>query len=70
MLRRAIDRRVSSERIAAALNVDVTKISKKMKLLDGICDEAAELLKDHTFSPASAATSCASSLLARSSASN
>ena len=51
MLRRAIDRGVSPERIAAALNVDISHISKKMKLLDGICDEAAELLKDHTFSP-------------------
>ena len=31
--------------------MDVTQISKKMKALDGICDEAAELLKDYTFSP-------------------
>lgn len=51
MLRRAIDRGVSPERIAAALSVDVSHISKKVKLLDGICDEAAELLKDYTFSP-------------------
>ncbi len=50
MLRRAIDRGVSPERIAAALNVDVSHISKKVKLLDGICDEAVELLKDYTFS--------------------
>lgn len=34
--------------MAAALSVDVSHISKKVKLLDGICDEAAELLKDHT----------------------
>ena len=37
--------------IAAALSVDVTHIAKKVKLLDGICDEAAELLRNHTFSP-------------------
>ena len=50
MLRRAIDRGVSPERIAAALSVDVSHISKKVKLLEGTCDEAAELLKDYTFS--------------------
>lgn len=51
MLRRAIERGVSQERLAKALNVDVSSIIKKMNLLDGICSEALELLKDRQFSP-------------------
>ena len=51
MLRRAIERGVSPERIAKALSVDVSSIIKKMTLLDGVCPEAAELLKDRQFSP-------------------
>jgi len=51
MLRRAIERGVSPERIAKALSVDVSSIIKKMTLLDGICAEATELLKDRQFSP-------------------
>jgi hypothetical protein len=50
MLRRAIKRGVSPERLAKALSVDVSTIIKKMGLLDGICPEAAELLKDRQFS--------------------
>jgi hypothetical protein len=50
MIRRAIERGVSMERLAKALNVDVSLIAKKMNLLDGICPEAAELLKDRQFS--------------------
>ena len=50
MIRRAIDRGVTPERIAKALNVDVTQIMKKSNLLDGICPEAAHLLKDQQFS--------------------
>ena len=50
MLTRAIDRGVSPARLAKALGVDPSLISKKVKLLDGICAEATELLKDHTFS--------------------
>ena len=34
------------QRIAKALNVDVAMIVRKRNLLDGICSEAAELLKD------------------------
>lgn len=49
MIRRAIDRGVSLERLAKALNLDVTHVSKKAKLLDGICAEAQELLKDRVF---------------------
>lgn len=49
MLRRAVARGVSPSRLAEALAVDVRTIAKKLTLLDGICPEAAELLKDHHF---------------------
>ncbi|MGJ7530468.1 plasmid partitioning protein RepB C-terminal domain-containing protein [Variovorax sp. GB1P17] len=51
MLRRAIERGVSPERLAKALCVDLSQITKKANLLDGICLEAAELMKDRQFSP-------------------
>ncbi|MCY1252258.1 RepB plasmid partitioning protein [compost metagenome] len=51
MIRRAIDRGVSPERLAKALSVDVSQIIKKVNLLDGVCPEAVELLKDRQFSP-------------------
>ncbi|WEY37736.1 plasmid partitioning protein RepB C-terminal domain-containing protein [Paraburkholderia sp. SUR17] len=51
MIRRAVERGVSPERLAKALAVDVSQILKRMALLDGICAEAAELLKDRQFSP-------------------
>ena len=50
MIRRAIDRGVSPERLADALTVDVTQILKKSNLLNGICPEAIELFKDRQFS--------------------
>ena len=50
MLRRAIERGVSPERLAKALSVDVSHIMKKMNLLEGICAEAAALLEDRQFS--------------------
>ncbi|SED48915.1 ParB-like nuclease domain-containing protein [Burkholderia sp. WP9] len=50
MIRRVVERGVSPERLAKALAVDVSQIIKKMSLLDGICQEAAELLKDRQFS--------------------
>lgn len=50
MIRRAIGRGLSMERLAKALNVDVSHILKKINLLDGICSEAADLLKDRQFS--------------------
>jgi hypothetical protein len=46
MILKAIERGVSEERIAKALNVDVPSIKRKLKLLDGICPEAVDLLKD------------------------
>jgi len=50
MLRRAIERGVTPQRLAKALSVDVSQITKKLKLLNGICPEAAELLADRQFS--------------------
>jgi len=50
MLRRAIDRGVTPDRLAKALSVDISHIIKKVNLLDGVCAEAAELLKDQHFS--------------------
>jgi hypothetical protein len=54
MILKAVERRVPEERIARALNVDVHSIVRKRKLLDGICAEVAEILKEkdiavHTF---------------------
>ena len=46
MIRRAIKNGVAEERIAKSLNVDVASIRKKHDLLEGICPEAVELLKE------------------------
>ena len=46
MILRALFLGVPEERLAKALNVDINTIKEKRRLLDGICDEAAELLKD------------------------
>ena len=50
MIRRAIDRGVSREKVANTLGVDVSLIHKKATMLDGVCDEAIEMLKDRQFS--------------------
>ena len=49
MIRRAIQRGVMPERLAKALSVDIRTITRKMTLLEGICPEAAKLLKDRHF---------------------
>lgn len=46
MIRHAIARGVPEEKIAKALNLDIKSIITKQKLLDGICPEAIDLLKD------------------------
>ena len=46
MILKAIERGVPEERIAKALNVDVQSIVRKRRLLEGICPEVAEILKD------------------------
>ena len=51
MIRRAVDRGVSPQKLAKALDVDISHIQKKLNLLDGICPEATELLRDQNFSP-------------------
>ncbi len=50
MIRRAVERGVPPERLAKALSVDVSQITKKVNLLEGICPEAIELFKDRQFS--------------------
>ena len=50
MLRRAVERGVTQDRLAKALNVDISQIHKKVSLLEGICPEAVEMLKDQHFS--------------------
>ena len=46
MILKAIERGVPEEQIAKALNVDVQSIVRKRRLLEGICPEVAEILKD------------------------
>ena len=46
MVKRAVERGVSEEKIAKALNLDVKSIIIKRNLLDGICQEASDMLKD------------------------
>ena len=50
MILKAIKNGVAEDRIAKALNVDVASIRQKRDLLDGICKEAAELLKTRRMS--------------------
>ena len=50
MIRRAIDGGLSPQRLAKALCVDISQITKKANLLEGICPEAAEIFKDRQFS--------------------
>lgn len=46
MILKAIERGAPEAKIAAALNLDINTLRNKIRLLDGICHEAAELLKD------------------------
>ena len=48
MIRKALGSGVSEQRIADTLNVDIGSIRKKRDLLDGLCPEVVELLKDRT----------------------
>jgi RepB plasmid partitioning protein len=51
MILKATRNGVSEERIAKVLRVDVASIRKKRDLLNGICKEAAEILKNRRVSP-------------------
>jgi len=46
MIVRAVERGASEEKLARALNLDVAMIKRRRTLLDRICPEAVELLKD------------------------
>ena len=46
MIRKAIERGVSEEKIALALDLNPRSIVRKARLLDGICEEAVGILKD------------------------
>jgi hypothetical protein len=46
MIVRAVERGVPEERIAEALGLDVASIHRRSKMLDGICSDAVEILKD------------------------
>ena len=50
MIVKAIERGVTPERLAKALDFDVANIIRKKNLLDGICAEAAEILNDKVIS--------------------
>jgi len=49
MILRAVERGVSEERLAKALNLDIKSIRTKRNLLDGICVEVVEMMKDKHF---------------------
>ncbi len=51
MIVKAVHNGVRPERIAAALNIPVGNVRASMTLLDGIHEEAADLLKDKGISP-------------------
>ena len=46
MIARAIERGVSEARLAEALGINVTGIQRRARLMDGISEDAVELLKD------------------------
>lgn len=46
MILKAIERGVPEKRIAKALNINVTTIRQKRNLLEGICPEVVQILKD------------------------
>ena len=46
MILKAVESGVPEHRIAKALDIDVAMIRRKRRLLDGICSEVADLLKD------------------------
>ena len=52
MIVRALERGVPEEKLAKALDVDVSLIWRRRNLLDGICAEVVELLKDKQVNPA------------------
>lgn len=51
MLIKALENGVSEEKLAATLDIDITMIKRRRTLLDGICPEVIELLKDKAVNP-------------------
>ncbi|WP_250477305.1 MULTISPECIES: plasmid partitioning protein RepB C-terminal domain-containing protein [unclassified Caballeronia] len=51
MIRAALAKGASEERIAAVLQIDIKRVREKIHLLDGIAPEAASLLKDRMVIP-------------------
>jgi ParB-like chromosome segregation protein Spo0J len=52
LILRAIERGVSEQKIARALNVDVDQIKRRRRMLKGICPKAVHLLRDKSVNPA------------------
>jgi hypothetical protein len=46
MILQAIERKVPEERLARALNIDMSTLRQKKRALHGVCPEAVEILKD------------------------
>jgi hypothetical protein len=53
MIVMAVRRGAPEERLARALNINIKTLQEKRRLFDGICPEAAELLKDKQVTPTS-----------------
>lgn len=51
MILRALDRGVPEDRLARVLDINISSLRRKRDLLDGICPEVEEMLKDRNFSP-------------------
>lgn len=51
MILRALNSGVSEEKLAKALNVDIMHIKRRRTLLDGVCPEVIEMLKDKSVNP-------------------
>ncbi|MCX7348684.1 MAG: ParB N-terminal domain-containing protein [Alphaproteobacteria bacterium] len=50
MVLRALERGVPEDRLAKALDINIASLRRKRDLLDGICPEVEEMLKDRNFS--------------------
>lgn len=51
MIVRALERGVSEEKLAKALDVDIKHIKRRLTLLNGICPEVIDMLKDKVVNP-------------------
>jgi ParB-like chromosome segregation protein Spo0J len=51
MIVRAIERGVSEVKLAKALNVNIDVIKRRRSLLDGICEEVVDTLRDRSINP-------------------